>query len=84
MKKIIVGLAIMLSSLFSIAQSTRDHSEALKSISLNVSAITLGMIGDGLLDEGRDISNQNMMAWGHTLRGSSIAVMLSNLYFKKI
>lgn len=83
MKKLLIGLTIILSSLCSMAQPSCSYTEALKSISLNVSSIALEMVGDGLLDEGRQIGNQNMMAWGHTLQGTSVAVLLSKPLFQK-
>ena len=53
-----------------------SHKETYKSLALNMSAIALEAIGDGLLDQGRQEGNTNKMVWGHSLQAASVGTLL--------
>lgn len=81
MKKLIIIL-LLSCSVLSQAQynpyTKKDYrNEVIKSLAINTAIIALDAVGDGLLDEGRQTGNQNMMVYGHALQAASVGVLLS-------
>lgn len=59
-------------------QSKREaRNKTISTLAIQVGSIALNAAGDALLDRGRYEGNQNMMAWGHTVRAAGIGALLT-------